>query len=118
MLNISKNRIVSLSRGDNARIPLFINKGTQLEPIRYNINDNPDTEIYFGIMLPGGRFEDSIIKKKYTKEDINEYGDVVVEFFPQDTLYMEPGKYFYTVKAILPGNIINTIIEKTEFWLM
>lgn len=118
MLNISKNRIVSLSRGDNARIPLFINKGTQLAPIRYNVKESPDTQIYFGVMLPGGKFEDAIIKKKYTSDNTNNYGDIVVEFTPEDTIYLDAGKYFYTVKAVLPNGIVNTIIEKTEFWIM
>lgn len=43
MFSISKNGIIELSRGDNIEIPLFINKGTPLEPIRYDLIKYPNT---------------------------------------------------------------------------
>ena len=98
-------------------MPLFINKGTLLEPIRYNLFENPNTQVYFGLMLPGQYFENAVVRKKYTKNDVNEFGDVIIKFIPEDTLYLDPGKYFYEIKAILEDGSINTIIQKTEFWL-
>ena len=96
-------------------MPLFINKGTALEPIKYEIGDN--TQVYFGLMLPGQRFEDAALKQKYTKNNLNENGDIIVKFIPEDTIYLDPGKYFYEIKAILEDGSVNTIIQKTEFWL-
>lgn len=96
-------------------MPLFINKGTQLEPIRYNIGNN--TQVYFGLMYPGYKFEDAIVKKKYTKQDINKNGDIIIKFTPEDTIYLDPGKYFYEIKMILEDGSVNTIIQRTEFWL-
>ena len=98
-------------------MPLFINKGTQLSPIRYNLFENPNTQIYFGLTLPGQFFENAIVRKKYTKDDANELGDVIIKFTPEDTLYLDPGKYFYEIKAILEDGSVNTIIQRTEFWL-
>lgn len=99
-------------------MPLFINKGTPINPIRYNVKSNPGTEVYFGLMLPGGEFKDAIIKKKYTSEDTNCNGDVIINFAPEDTMYLDDGKYYYMIKVALPDGTINTVIEKTEFWLM
>ena len=110
MFTISRNGIIELSRGDNVDIPLFINKGTPLEPIRYNLFENSKTQIYFGLMIPGQYFENAIIRKKYTKDDANEFGDVIIKFTPEDTIYLDPGKYFYEVKAILEDGSVNTLI--------
>ena len=68
-------------------------------------------------MIPGQYFENAIIRKKYTKDDANEFGDVIIKFTPEDTIYLDPGKYFYEVKAILEDGSVNTLIQKTEFWL-
>lgn len=118
MFQIADNGIIKLSRGDNVEMPLFINRGTKLVPIRYDLRDNSDTEVYFGLMLPGQQFESALLRKKYTKEDSNEHGDVVIKFTPEDTIYLDPGKYFYEIKAILQNGDINTIISKTEFYII
>ena len=115
MLRISNDGIITLSRGDNCEMPLFINMGTDLEPLRYDLrkDENKDTIIYFSLMQPNQYFENGCLRKMYSSKNwnINEYGDLIVSFTPKDTMYLMPGKYFYEVKADLTNKgYINTII--------
>ena len=61
-------------------------------------------------MIPGQLFENAVIKKKYTKNDVNKNGDIIISFTPEDTVYLDPGKYFYEIKAVLEDGSVNTII--------
>lgn len=121
MFNISKDGIIRLSRGDSCKMPLFINKGNELEPIRYELSKNPQTVVYLSIMQPNQYFENGCIRKMYTKDNwqLNDFGDLIVSLEPKDTIYLVPGKYYYEIKVDLEGlNQVNTIIQKTEFWVM
>ena len=120
MLRISNDGIITLSRGDNCSMPLFINRGTDLEPIRYDLRQHPETVIYFSLMQPNQYFENGCLRKMYSSQNwvVNDNGDLVISFIPKDTIYLMPGKYFYEVKADLTGNgYINTVIQKTEFYI-
>ena len=120
MLDISQNNKITVTRGDTFSVPLFINQGTELKPIRYVLKDQD--KIYLAIMRPNQPFECALVKKVYSKENINEYGDIVIEIEHDDTRCLEPGKYFYQIKAQLYNEEkdkleINTIVSKTEFWI-
>lgn len=120
MFNISYNGIITVNRGDSFKMPLFIDFGNALEPIRYTLTDNDI--IYFGVMEPNQPFETALIRKKYTSKDLNQNGDVVVEFTPKDTECVLPGKYYYQVKLqkFQPDGTytVNTVIDKTQFFIM
>lgn len=47
MFNINNTGIIQMSRGDTVEAPLFINKGTELCPIRYVLDDK--SQVYFAI---------------------------------------------------------------------
>lgn len=110
-------------------MPLFINQGTELEPIRYDLNKNSNAIIYFSLMQPNQYFENGCIRKMYSKENsiknansnlwnVNPQGDLIIVFEPKDTMYLMPGKYYYEVKADLTGQgYINTVIQRTEFYI-
>lgn len=119
MFKISSNGAIYMSRGDNIECPLFINKGTGLEPIRYELSNHPQAAVYLSIMQPNQYFENGCIRKRYTKDNwqLNDFGDLIVSLEPKDTLYLDSGKYFYEIKIVLPNNEVNTIIPKTEFWI-
>jgi len=108
MLSINRtNGIISLNRGDSETFPLFINTGTPLEPVRFDLRFNPGSELYLGVCEPNERFEDAIIRKKYTGADIfnfNSDGDLMVEFNTEDTEYLLPGVYYYEVKLLTVSN--------------
>lgn len=119
MLKINSNGTVVISRGDSADIPLFINQGSKIQPIRYELSGS-DT-LFFGIMEPNQKFEDAIVRKVYTSKDLNEHGDVVIKIEPDDTVNLIPGKYFYEAKLlyddVTSNERVNTVIEKTEFYI-
>mgnify|MGYP006978912815 CR=1 FL=1 len=119
-LTIDQNNILSVTRGDTFEVPLFINQGNDLKPMRYTVNDKD--EIYLAVMQPDQYFENAILKKKYTKADINSYGDIVIRIEHDDTKCLIPGKYYYQVKGKI-YNLdtdkidVNTIIQRTEFFI-
>lgn len=123
MFNLSRDGIIRLSRGDSCKMPLFINQGTALQPIRYNLNDEDkqDTVIYLSIMQPNQYFENGCVRKMFSKKSgwtLTDTGDLVIIIEPKDTQFLMPGKYFYEIKADLQGNNqVNTIIQKKEFWI-
>lgn len=97
MFDISNEGIISISRGDSFETPLFINQGTEIEPIRYELTE--DDTLYFAVMEPNQKFEDAILKKVYDmNSEKNEEGDTLIQFDPTDTEYLLPGKYYYTIK--------------------
>ena len=81
MLEISNNGIITMSRGDYAEIPLFINQGNQMYPIRYSLLKDDKSTIAFAIMTPQQQFEQALIKKIYTSKTFAIYS------FPSSVLY-------------------------------
>lgn len=122
MFSIKNNGEIYLNRGDCFKAPLFINMGTDEEPVRVDLIKFPYLEVYMGIMYPNQSFENAIIRKKFTEKDINQYGDVVVSIEPEDTINLYPGKYYYEIKARIyndkDGEFVRTIINKNTFMIM
>ena len=83
MFDITNEGIITLSRGDSISIPLFINIGTEIVPIRYKLQDN--NVLYLGICEPDQLFEDAIFKKVYRPGDwkLNKCGDIVISLTPE-----------------------------------
>ena len=121
MAFIDNNGIINLYRGDCLQVPLFINIGTDEEPIRLDFNkfSNLDIEVYFGVYSKNCPFEHSFIRKKFTCLDANSLGDIIVKIDPQDTLCVIPGSYFYSVKLRMQDNIqgefVSTVIDRNIF---
>lgn len=120
MMSLSGAGEIRLTRGDTFSMPIVINQGTNMVPIRYVLNEKD--EVYFGVMEPNQPFEVALIRKKYTKADLNEDGDVQLRLRHEDTVCLLPGKYYYQVKVRLYNNNIqeydvNTIIGKTPFYI-
>jgi len=115
MFTINPEGIITASRGDTFEAPLFINAGSKLEPKKYFITTND--EIYIGVMEANQLFENAIIRKKYTYEDINKDGVIIVKFNPEDTIYLQPGKYYYQIK-LKSNTTVNTITPKQLFYII
>lgn len=143
MLTISNNGIITVNRGDDFSVPLFINRGTELAPVRYVLKD--DDEIYLGIFSAGADylldtdgtkffiedeitylgipeidtyFENAVVRKTFTKDDLNENGDVILKFAHVDTRFLLPGNYYYQIRAKITKDgeeYINTVVRKTAF---
>lgn len=115
MFDISNEGNITLNRGDSFQTPIFINKGTEINPNRYELTEY-DT-LYFAVMEPNQRFEDALIKKVYDKDsEKSEKGDILIKFDPIDTEYVLPGEYRYTVKlrTVTPTEIPELDIEEVQ----
>ncbi len=114
MLDVSKNGIITLNRGDVFSLNVTVNAGSVLEPVIYPMEEGD--KLYFALMEPRQPFEHALVRKVFTKEDQDEYGDVLMNFKAEDTEYLVPGKYYYTVKLFrAAGELVDTIISKTQF---
>lgn len=115
MYTISTDRIISINRGDSFRIPIFINVGTKLKKIRYKLSY--DDEVYFSLCEPQQEFEHGVLRKIYTKEDLNQNGDVVVNLLPSDTEDLVPGCYYMEIKIKLTSGALTTILPRRKFYI-
>lgn len=122
MFTIAFNGIITINRGDSFKFPLVLNAGTNLEPEDFDIPYR--SVVYFAVMEPNQPFEDALIRKKYTFDDCDENGNIMIRFRPQDTQCVLPGKYYYQVKLQRfnsedPEDYeVDTVIDKTLFWIM
>lgn len=122
MFNITYNGIITVNRGDSFSLPLVLDCGTKFNPLRYSLSDR--SVVYFAVMEPNQPFENALIRKRYTIDDIDEDGNVIVRFRPQDTQCVLPGKYYYQVKLQRfnsddPNDYeVDTVIEKTQFFIL
>ena len=124
MFTISNNNIISLSRGDEVSTPIFINWGTQARPVRYILKGN-DSLIFY-LYEPNYNYEKCLLKKEYTKDDLNEYGDVMLTFSEEETSHLLPGEYYYEIKVnrvemdgeLVTEEVMNTIVPQTKFFIV
>lgn len=121
MFSIAFNGIITVTRGDSFSFPLKINFGTSLEPSSYGISKKD--KVYMAVMEPNQPFETALIKKVFTPEDMNDDGNIVIRFKPQDTQFVLPGKYYYQIKLQRfhsedeSDYDVDTIIDKTLFYI-
>lgn len=122
MYRIDQDGAITMSRGECFAIPLFINAGTLDKPIRTDLRLIPNAQVYLSIYEPNKSFENFTIGKVFTKDNLNENGDIVVNFSRNDTYYALPGKYYYQIKLRIQdeiyGEFINTVIDQTPFNLL
>lgn len=115
MYSISDNGIITLNRGDYFSVPLFINAGDTMEPVRYVLEG--DDKVYLSVMEANTPFECGVIRKVFTKEDLNEFKDVQITLETSDTDKLLPGKYYYSIKLV-SDDIIDTIIPNKLFYII
>jgi hypothetical protein len=122
------NNIIILNRGDTYEFDLTIDDANSLDG-RYHIQG--DDVVYFGIMDPHQPFEEALVKKRFTIDDTDASGNLMVVIEPEDTLDLLPGTYYYAVKIHLQHDNIHpetnevlgyvdkvfTVIQKTKLFL-
>lgn len=117
MLDISKNGLITLNRGDVFSLNVLVNAGTVIEPAIYKMQEGD--KLYFALMEPHQPFEFALIRKVFTKDDQDEEGNVLMNFKSEDTEYLIPGRYYYMVKLFrTDGELVDTIISKTLFTII
>ena len=125
MFNIDPvTKTITINRGDTVQFPFYVNEiGNMWAPVKSELED-ADT-VYFGIMEPNQNFENAIVKKvfnKYSQRD--EEGDLLITLDPIDTLYLRPGKYYYSIKRkrvnieTFHVERVDTIVPNTLFYIV
>ena len=116
MLVVGRDGSIQISRGDSFFVPLFINEGTDLIPIRYALGEGE--LVYLGVMEPNQPFENAIIKKIFDKDsEKTEDGDLLLTFDVEDTEYLHQGQYYYSIK-IKRGDKVDTLIPERNFIIL
>lgn len=116
------NNIIVLNRGDSYSFNLTIVDENSESGI-YNLEG--DDTVYLGIMDPNQPFELALVKKKYTVEDLDDAGNLLIEILPEDTIDLFPGIYYYSIKLKIDHTDddgfrcsgVKTIINNTKFIL-
>ena len=106
---------IVITRGDTYNFNLSIIDETSSAGI-YFLQD--DDVLYFRIMRPNQPFEEAIIEKKYTVEDMDAEGIISLCISSEDTINLEPGRYYYSVKLSINNSTAKkevTIIDKSKF---
>ena len=95
MSNISKNGIVTLTKGDTFQLPLFINSGTEFDPVAFDFQEGD--KVLLRLMRANESFNDAVLKKTFEyggeNEDsyIDDEGNVVFKFSYFDTYWQSEG---------------------------
>lgn len=117
---LNKNGIITLHRGDTFTLPVCINLGSGVDPDYYDLQEGD--VLYFGLLEPGQKWEEAIVKKIITSEDVEKGSDPMIHFYTEDTEYLVPGNYYYEVKLFRSSNNtedgfehVDTIIPRTKF---
>ena len=112
-------RIIKINRGDSFEFIL---------PVPTS-NFSCTDAVYFALMYPHQKIEDAIILKGYSGSDPEvdrANNKIKVKLTHNDTKYLAPGVYYYTVKLHVGGSLedmgaseepsdVRTIIERTKF---
>ena len=119
MFSVSENGIVTVNRGDSFELPITLNIGSSMNYEEYYLQ--PCDTIYLGIMEPNQPFETAIVRKKFTLSDMTD-GVVKFCFWPEDTVCLIPGKYYYQVKIATVDSKtkrtnVKTLVDKTLFYI-
>jgi len=120
MFDISRNGIITMSRGDTWSTQIFVNLGTELVPIGYDLKEGE--YLYFGLMEPHQPFEFALVRKRLDASDKvgEDAGYYEIRFDSKDTVALLPGTYYYEVKLAriedeTGKELIDTIIPRTKF---
>lgn len=111
----SKN-IIKMSRGDTAVFVFKLNLGTTSCPDIYELKS--DDKVYFGVTEVHKPFEDGLIKKVISFEDAENLSEVSVKLNPEDTIFVLPGEYSYSLKLLTADGDVTTLIDRKEFILI
>lgn len=117
----SNSSMITHTRGDTLSVPIFINMGTYVRPVRYSLQ--PGDRLYFGLMEPNTYFEYSILKKVFDHNSPkNVLGDTILELRPEETEFLIPGTYYYEIKLQQfdenGKEYVTTVTPKTLFYIV
>lgn len=104
---------LSLTRGDTRTLELPLYEGIGVDRTNYSIEESD--VLYFGLMECNQAFEDALIRKKLTIDNVTD-NQFLVDFITSDTENLRTGKYFISAKLV-SGLDVTTVLPLTEFWI-
>lgn len=118
MFTVNSDMCIKMNRGDEVQLPLFVNNGTRIKPLRYTFEPDDGCEVYFYLLPLHKSYKDFILKKTFKSSgeiitekcgdetatikeaiNINDAGDMVITLETSDTENLFPGNYVYVVRA-------------------
>lgn len=132
MFDISTNQAIKLSKGDSVQFPLFLNQGTEIKPIRYEIQAESECECHF-LLFDRNNYDIPLFQKIFkpngeivsyqnneyqttvtvsSDEVINENGDFIISICSSDTINLDEGEYIYQIKVFLPSSGVEPYLEQ------
>lgn len=118
----SNGAIVTITRGDSFEAVVFVNQGTLLVPVRYEVTGTDN--LFLGIMEPNQLFENAIIRKVFNgNSKKTEDGDIIISLEPYETEHLHPGTYYYSIKLQQfdednNKEYVTTIVPKTLLYIV
>ena len=111
------NSNIKIVRGDTFNFVLTIDD--ELSDSAHYILQETD-RVYLGVTLPHQPFEDAFIRKVFTYKDCDTAGNIIINFTSEDTVDVEPGVYYYTIKLRKNATDksleeVSTIINRAKF---
>ena len=99
------NTYLEFVRGDTVSIPLRLNFGTREYPEIRELTDNE--QLVVALMRPNQPYEEAIIKKTLDKDSEH---PSIFSLSHDDTVNLDIGKYYFTVKYI-NNNEVETVVN-------
>lgn len=130
MFRIDTNWAIRMDKGDDISFPLFLNRGTAKDPVRYSFEKGDGCEVYFYIMKINQNPDCPLIKLTFTSDNdlyVDNYtqkptGDMLIKIKHEDTCDIPEGEYRYQIKTKLKdleGNyVINTVTNRLPFYIL
>lgn len=116
MYHVDRNNVITINRGDYMKFPITLWTGTFPKQDKVILEEGD--VVFFGLMHANEPFERAFIKREYSYNDMNTDGDLELVIYPEDTLELTPGVYYYALKALYQANgetIVDTLVQKTRF---
>lgn len=107
---VTSNNIIRMYKGDSFFAGLYLNKGTLIDPVRYELTEND--QVYFGVAEVNQQFSKSLIRKIYDKNSpVTDQGNIQIELTPDETQYLLPGTYYYSIKVVTKTIVTTTTVD-------
>lgn len=122
MLSVDNSGNITVNRGDTFKLPLFIDCNKDIfNSVRFPLKEGD--KIFFFLIEPNTSIKHYLLKQIYTKEDVNENGDIMLKFINQDTSWIAPGTYYYEIKLQRQWeekfkDVLITVVPRRKFIIL
>lgn len=120
MVQVSNNNIITVNHGDTFSLAIPVIIEPSISPTKYILGTND--KLFFILNEPNGHIERPLLLKTLTSANLDLNNNILINFSSDDTGYLLPGLYYYTIRLVrnfeLPNEQIDTIRQKTKFIIL